>query len=156
MKKQGERHCVVCARDKGCKSSLEIRNGGEKGFTSIELIIVIVVLSILTASIIIKNPFSVSDYGNIAADQLIADIRYVQLKAMAVNNSQTIIFTVGSTGYNAAGLVKRLPGDITVLSITTLSNPLTFNSLGEPTSSGAIRLSGGREINVYAATGRAE
>lgn len=127
-----------------------------KGFTSIELVIVIIVLSVLTASIIVKNPFSITDYGTIAADQLIADIRYVQLKAMGVRSHQDITFTVGSTGYNAAGVAKTLPGNIAIASITTLSNPLRFNSLGEPTSSGTIQLSSGQAITVYASTGRAE
>jgi hypothetical protein len=54
-----------------------MRKGQTNGFTSIELIIVILVMSILAGTLIIKNPFSISDYSSIAADQLVADIQYV-------------------------------------------------------------------------------
>lgn len=127
-----------------------------KGFTAIELIIVILVLSVLAGTVLVKNPFSVSDYGAIAADQLMADIRYVQLKAMGAQSPQTITFAVGSTGYNVAGVAKRLPGSTTIASLTGLPNPLTFNSLGEPASGGRITLSSGNEITVYPYTGRVE
>ena len=126
-----------------------------KGFTSIELIIVILVLSVLTASIIIRNPFAVQDYSSIAADQLIADIRYLQLSAMGKRDSQSITFFLNSGEYSVAGTQKRLPGNIRVESITT-ANPLSFNSLGEPTTGGEIRLSGNREITVYPSTGKVE
>lgn len=125
-----------------------------KGFTSIELIIVILVLSILTASIIIRNPFAIEDYSSIAADQLIADIRYLQLSAMGKRSSQDIEFFSGSGKYSVAGTQKRLPGNI-VVSDTTV-NKLSFNSLGEPTTGGEIWLSEIRKITVYAVTGKVE
>lgn len=129
----------------------------EKGFTSIEIIIVIMVLSILAASIIVKNPFTIQDYSGIAKDQLIAHIRLAQLKAMGMKSPQTITFTVGSSAYNMAGVQKTLPGNTTVASITTtVPNQLAFNSLGEPTSNGVITLSGGVSITVNASTGKAE
>ena len=63
-----------------------------KGFTSIELIMVIICLGILTATIVVKNPFRSQDYASIAAEQLIADIQYVQMRAMGIGNSQGIQF----------------------------------------------------------------
>ncbi|NLT21803.1 MAG: type II secretion system protein [Syntrophorhabdus sp.] len=129
----------------------------EKGFTSIELIVVIVVLSILTASIIVKNPFRIEDYSGIAKDQLIAHIRLAQLKAMGMKSPQIITFTVGSSAYNVANVQKTLPGNTTVTSVsTTVSNRLVFNSLGEPTSNGVVTLSGGVTVTVNPSTGRAE
>jgi prepilin-type N-terminal cleavage/methylation domain-containing protein len=136
-----------------------------KGFTAIELIIVIVVLSILTISMIVKNPFSIKDYSSIAADQLIADIQYVQMRAMGTRNTQAITFRINATDYgiyNVAGSQKKLPGDIAV-TYTNFTGSLTFNSLGEPggSSNGNIYLSGGKAaggqtVTVYTSTGKAE
>lgn len=135
----------------------------ERGFTSIELIVVIIVLSLLTASIIIKNPFTISDYSSIAADQLIADIQYVQMRAMGIRVSQTIQLRTdaGDYGvYTAAGVRKSLPGNVKVTGTTGFAGSITFNSIGEPDNYGTIDLSGGKTaggqtIRVYASTGKA-
>jgi len=134
-----------------------------KGFTSIELVIVIVVLSLLSASIIIKNPFTISDYSSMAADQLIADIQYVQVRAMGMRTSQTIRLRVdaGDYGvYNVAGARKTLPGNVKVTGTSGFVGSITFNSIGEPDNYGTIDLSdgktaGGQTIRVYASTGKA-
>ncbi|MEN6615970.1 MAG: type II secretion system protein [Syntrophorhabdus sp.] len=129
------------------------------GFTSIELIIVILVLSMLSAMVIVKNPFSVRDYSSIASDQLIANIRLTQLNAMGMKRVQSITFFVDSSDYGVydlSGVRKKLPGDITVSPSSTITNPLTFNSLGEPSSSGIIYLSGGRNVTVHPSTGKVE
>jgi hypothetical protein len=94
---------------------------------------------------------------------LIADIQYAQIRAMGARNTQTVTFFVDSGDYgkyNVAGAQKKLPGDITITS-TSLTNPLTFNSLGEPGSNGTIDLAGGKAIGgqtvrVYTSTGKAE
>lgn len=133
-----------------------------KGFTSIELVIVIVVLSLLSASIIIKNPFTIKDYSSIAADQLIADIQYVQMRAMGMRVSQSIKLRVdaGDYGiYTVAEARKTLPGNVKVTG-TSFAGTITFNSIGEPTEGvGTIDLSGGKTaggqtIRVYASTGK--
>ncbi len=126
------------------------------GFTSIELIIVIIILSILGATVIYKQPFTTGDYSIIASDQLIADIRFLQLKAMGSRQSLTFTFTADSPVYTIAGVQKRLPKDISFLATSTVTSPLTFNSLGVPSSDGVIRLSGGKEISVHAETGKVE
>lgn len=126
------------------------------GFTSVELIIVIIILSILGAAVIYKQPFTAADYSGIASDQLIADIRFLQLKAMGSRQSLALIFTADSPAYIIAGVQKRLPKDTTFLATSTITSPLTFNSLGVPSNSGVIRLSGGKEITVYAITGKVE
>lgn len=136
-----------------------------KGFTSLELIIVILVLSVLSASIIIKNPFSISDYSSIAASQLIADIQYVQMRAMGTRSPQNIALRINASDYgiySVAGVQKKLPGNVTVTN-TSFTSPLTFNSIGEPEPDrdGTIDLSGGRTaggqtITVCASTGKAK
>lgn len=143
----------------------------QKGFTSVELIIVMLVLAMLTVSFVIKNPFSIQDYSSIAADQLIADIRYVQMRAMGVGSSQNITFTINSGIYNTAGEQKNLPQDVQVINTNfggTYANQLKFNSLGEPfvgTNVSCATLSGGnctvdlttnKRITIYAITGKVE
>jgi prepilin-type N-terminal cleavage/methylation domain-containing protein len=111
-----------------------------KGFTAIELIIVILVLGVLTASIMIKNPFTVSDYSSIAADQLIADIQYVQMKAMGAGSARAISFAPGSREYTIQeeAETRKLPQDNSGNPVVTTTNfggyghRLFFNSLGEP------------------------
>ena len=136
---------------------------GSRGFTSIELIVVIVVLGIMVGSVLIKNPFALRDYSSIAANQLIADIQYVQMRAMGTRTAQTVALRInaGDYGiYSAAGVQKSLPGKITVTN-TSFTGLLTFNSIGEPDKNGTIDLSGGKAaggqtIRVYASTGKAE
>jgi prepilin-type N-terminal cleavage/methylation domain-containing protein len=130
-----------------------------KGFTAIELVVVIVTLSILAAAVIVKNPFAISDYSTIAADQLRANIRLVQLNAMGMKKPQSISFFVDASDYGVydmAGVRKKLPGNVAVSGSSTVANPLTFNSLGVPSTSGTIYLSGGERITVHPSTGTLE
>jgi len=106
-----------------------------KGFTAIEAVIIVVILSILTVSAVVSYRLTNQDKATIAADQLIADIQYVQMRAMGIGSSQNITFTINSSGYNAAGEQKNLTGDIQVISTNfggSYNNSLYFNSLGEP------------------------
>ncbi len=113
----------------------------KRGFTSVELVIVIVVLSLLMASIVIKNPFTADYFSYIAADQLIADIQYVQMKAMGLGSTQYITFNPGTSSsareYSIQDEpeVRKLPADknnIIIINKTNFGNTLYFNSLGEP------------------------
>jgi type II secretory pathway pseudopilin PulG len=144
------------------------------GFTSIELIVVIIALSILAGTAVVSFRVSDQDKSTIAADQLIADIQYVQMRAMGVGTSQSISFTNGNSAYsildNAGNVVenKNLPDAVTVAS-NNFNNRLKFNSLGEPfydlssnctgTTTGlvgncSITLRDNVIIMVYAVTGK--
>jgi type II secretory pathway pseudopilin PulG len=130
---------------------------GQEGFTAIEAIMIVVILSILAFSIGLKMDITGSKSA-VAADQLIADIRYVQMRAMGAGISQSMTFSTGSGTYTAGGEQKSLPGDENVSS-TNFGNTLIFNSLGEPTygaGNGTIGLSGGRTITIYGITGKTE
>ncbi len=127
------------------------------GFTAMELIIVILALSVLAWSIGFKMDVGTGK-ASVAADQLIADIRYVQVRAMGIGTSQSMTFTIGSGAYTAGGEQKILPGNVTVAN-TSFGNTLTFNSLGEPTfgtGNGTIDLSGGRTITIFGITGKTQ
>lgn len=165
--------------DEGSQSGIggpELR-GSSQGFTSVELIIVMMSLTVLAGTAIVSFRVTSEDKTTIAADQLIADIQYVQMRAMGVGVNQRIEFRydsgdlskykiVDSTGGEE---VKRLPDGATVES-TNFSNILKFNSLGEPfygpgnsncteTTTGlagdcSITLRDNVTINIYAVTGK--
>jgi hypothetical protein len=106
------------------------------------------------------------DKATIAADQLIADIQYVQMRAMGIGTSQSISFN-GSSTYNILDNVgatieqKNLPDGVTINS-NNFNNRLKFNSLGEPfydsgsscTGNCSITLRDNVTIVVYAITGK--
>jgi Tfp pilus assembly protein FimT len=140
------------------------------GFTSVELIVVIIALSILAGTAVVSFRLSDQDKSTIAADQLIADIQYVQMRAMGIGASQSISFD-GSSRYNILDTLgatieqKTLPDGVTV-NDNNFNNTLKFNSLGEPfygvsnnctNASGnscSITLRDGVIIMVYAITGK--
>lgn len=140
-----------------------------KGFTSIEIIIVLLCLSILTAMVIVKNPFTMGDYGLIASEQLAADIRVTQLKATGTKVPQNIRFNLNTSTYELREgttviETKKLPEVnrketlIKTASFGVTSNVLTFNTLGEPSSGGTITVGDASgeytRVTVYAITGR--
>jgi len=124
-----------------------------------------VTLSILMATAIVSFRFTDQDKSTIAADQLIADIQYVQMRAIGIGNAQNIQFTNGSSSYNVSGEQKNLPDGVTVIS-NTFNNILKFNSLGEPffdsnsnctnASAGScyVTLRNNVTIMIYAITGK--
>ena len=65
------------------------------GFTAIEAILVIVIIGILATAITYRYNRSTDADGTMAAVQLIADIQYVQIRAMGIGRSQSISFFCG-------------------------------------------------------------
>jgi len=131
------------------------------GFTLIELVMVLAVMGILAASIVYRLNQTSDNAVTVAADQLEADIRYTQMKAMGTGTQQSILFTVGSVTYIISGEPgqKTLPGGVAVTSTTFPGNTLTFNTLGEPTfgaSDHTLTLRGTRTLRVYWITGEVE
>ncbi len=126
-----------------------------KGFTLIELIIIIILAGILVAVVAVKVSLSPSQIENVTAiDQAVADIQYVQMRAFASRTTSSIAFSSGSSTYTISGATnetKTLPGGTTAGTTVTF----TFNSLGELTGGANQTLSiGGRTITVYRITGK--
>jgi prepilin-type N-terminal cleavage/methylation domain-containing protein len=126
-----------------------------RGFTIIELIMVVVLIGILAVSIVPKfvdtSAFSLAGGAAMAA----ADIRYTQELAMGTHSSKTIVFTTTNTYYTVNSQTVNLPSKVSISSGATF----TFNSLGEPTTGGgsSVTLSAGAEtktITVESYTGR--
>ncbi|MHB8089650.1 MAG: hypothetical protein ACYDH2_15515, partial [Anaerolineaceae bacterium] len=149
------------------------------GFTSIELIIVILCLAILAGTAVVSFRLSDQDKALIASDQLIADIGYTQSLAMGKGEPFRMQFYIDDPlrDYeilNTDGTVlierKKLPCNGSNNCTRIQSTPFTgavliYNSIGEPNGFGPILLkyvSGATEtlnlqtVFVYEFTGKAE
>ncbi len=126
-----------------------------KGFTSIELIIVLLMLAVLGAVIAVKNPFSIKEYSILAMDQVEADIRTLKLKARETKKAQNILFNINDSTYQlreGTDIVeeKKLPKTVIVTSASFGgSNVLFFNTLGEPISGGTMTLGDSSGTQAY-------
>ncbi len=115
-----------------------------RGFTAVELIMVIIILGVLVSTAIVSFRLEDQDRSVIASDQLIADIQYVQMRAMGIGSQQNILFSVGTSSYSireGTNVIeqKNLPDDVIIRNANfSGSNILTFNTLGEPTFSSII------------------
>ena len=128
-----------------------------KGFTIIELIIVIVLLGILAAAVAVKVSLAPSQIANVTAvDQAVADIQYVQMRALASRTTSSIAFTSGQADYTISGATSETK---TLPSATTAGTTVTFafNSLGELIGGlDQALLLGGQTITVHRITGKVE
>ena len=157
MKKQGSSDFTTLAPFPHSPILTSFRGHG--GFTAIEAVIIVVVLAILGFSI----GFKINTAGTksvVASDQLIADIRYTQMKAVSIGRPYMITFSgntyIISRTDNMEQETKKLPEN--EVASADICNPLIFNTLGEPILTGdcIISLSGGSKVKVFNITGKAE
>jgi prepilin-type N-terminal cleavage/methylation domain-containing protein len=142
-----------CFRPGTNNNSLSVRHG-PRGFTLIEILVVLIAMGILAAGVVYVTSLP-SDTALVSGtDQVVADIQYAQMRAMGIGTSQSVSFTAGSAAYAVAGEPKTLPPG------TAAGNTVifTFNSLGEPTAGGGSTLmlntaGGTRGLTVTAVTG---
>ena len=102
----------------------------QAGFTFIETLVVIIIISVITAAILPRF-FSSQVGGSLAADVVASDLAYTQIEAM--NKNRPLTFTVTSPftyGYGD-GLSRDLRSMNPSISISA-AQPVTFNGLGEP------------------------
>ena len=126
-----------------------------RGFTIIELIMVVVLIGILAVSIVPKftDTSAISLQGGAAMVR--ADIRYTQELAMSTHAPKTITFTTSDTFYTVNSQTMNLPSRVSISNGATF----TFNSLGEPTAGGGSSVeilagSSTKTITVDSYTGR--
>jgi Tfp pilus assembly protein FimT len=134
------------------------------------MIIVIVCLGILAGTAIASFRLTDQDKSTIAADQLIADIQYAQMRAMGIGSQQNILFSTNTSSYSireGANVIeqKSLPDEVMIRTANfNGSNILAFNTLGEPTFSssanGTVNIGKGTSpnttITVLAITGKVQ
>ena len=111
---------------------------GSRGFTVLELIIVLVVIGILAASVSYRFSSTSDVSAEVAGDQVVADIRYVQMLATGkLEQNPSIRFLQNSSVYQVAGRDKSLPAGV----FGTLNVEIFFDSLGGP-----FTMSGGTKV----------
>jgi len=144
----------------------KVVNGNAEGFSTIELIMVVVITGIMMAVALPKlGVVNTIDLGNVSR-QVKSDIRYTQEMAMSKYGKTTIAFTSDSNTYSISSSEssesKRLPERSRAIFDSTNSTALifTFNSSGEPVvgAEGILRIASEgsyKEIKVENTTGRA-
>ena len=155
------------------KKLWKIVNGNTEGFSTIELIMALVIAGIMAAVALPKFTAVTEVDLYSTARQVKSDIRYTQELAMSKYAIRTIEFTGSSNAYDikdSSGVTlesKKLPprsrAIFSAIGSGTTGLIYTFNSSGEPDSTdGAgdtLRISTGvsnyKDIEVEAITGRA-
>lgn len=139
------------------------KSRNSKGITFIELILVLVIVGIISATVIPRLNITLSTSRSSvegAAYMIASDIRYAQEFAMANRVSKTVTFTAGSSVYTFTPSDNmdpsgRLPSEATISNNFTV----TFNSLGEPITGGggSVTVSDGintKTISIVEYTGK--
>ena len=153
--------------DNRMKFSEEV-NGNERGFSTIELIMVIVIAGIMMAVALPRlGIVNTIDLESVTR-QVKSDIRYTQETAMSKYKEATITFTaddstytITSTGSNESKkLPERSKAIFNAIGTGTTDLVFTFNSSGEPVTGvgGTLRITSEgsfNEIMVESMTGRA-
>jgi len=147
------------------------RNPYSKGFTLVEVILIMIIVGILAVILMPRIDFGLSGVASVggAAEMIASDIRYVQECAMANRVSKSVTFTIGQNLYTFPATIPstskldpsgRLPEGVTISNNSTNPYIVTFNSLGEPIVGGAgwLEVTGGgqtKRITVENYTGKA-
>ena len=116
-----------------------------RGFTTIELIAVLVVVGVLVTAATVKFTSTSTISLRAAAEMIQADIRYTQAEAMATNADKSINFVAGNN-YMVCSETRDLPSGVTIAA----GRLFTFDSLGEPTAGGGqfMSVSDGTNTNT--------
>ncbi len=139
----------------------EVVNVNKKGYTILELIIVIVIAGVM-AAVAIPKIGNVSDVDVYTAARIIkSDIRYAQQRAMSKFKTTTITFDANQDTYHindtgGASIDKSLPSSSGARFVEAYA--IVFDSTGTPDAAKTVVIRSGVEdksIVVSGATGKA-
>lgn len=148
-----------------------------RGYTFIELMVVLLICSILTAAAVPRYTNALFQYRvDAASKRIAADIAFAQRQALVRSTSQSVVFTPSSgtptpnsysmptvlyVDFAAAGAVVRIDQDPykTTISSATFGGgtTLTFDRYGAPNYGGTVVVQAGpysKTVTVDASTGK--
>lgn len=151
-------------------------NARPRGFTLIEIIIVIVIISIASAMVVPMMSSANGTQLRSAANKLAADLEYAKSMAISRGQSYTVIFDESAENYKIkdssdtiiehpirkGDYIEQFGGtsglskvNISVANFNSTSS-VTFSSIGSPDNGGTVTLAADNDemiINVEAVTG---
>jgi MSHA pilin protein MshC len=113
-------------------------NKTSKGFTLIELIVVMIIISIVATYVSMRNPNTSSFDLNSALKNLMLDLRLTKTLSMSLNSNYRLVLSASSYQIKNEAEVPffNVAADSTTTSILPLtisaSTTIIFNSLGQP------------------------
>lgn len=130
---------------------------GEKGFTMVEIIAVLVLLGVVSALLVFRSSSDQTDVSA-SADKLKVNLRYAQMRAMNSDVAWGIQFNGGSYSLirdmTGTPVTERLPGEITssVSFSSAVTGSVQFDAWGRPSGLNTINI-GAITITITPDTG---
>ena len=119
-------------------------NGQERGFTFLELVIVVLILGIVTMlALPAMNEFFTEETLNAAADAIVTAIYYARTLAITTSADHGVVFDAASNSFRVMRAIGTPPDEIHV----TVEQPVTKRDYAVSFDDGSI----GRGVDLYSA-----